>query len=176
VYLKDDPVTEQLEDSWEGIGYGYELYRPDGGWLYAPGHHRTQPLMHADLDIATHNRYKVDSTEGIIYKLEIRPSLMKKLNVSDFLSSTRRLHSEVIHIIVKSENDIAVTIPAIHETEKVVELLGAFLSAGINSSRSSISPGLEGLRAEWPENILWPDYLLSFYDKEMRGAILELPD
>lgn len=178
VYSMTDPVSELLENSWEGVGYGYELFKPDRTWLYAPGNHRMDPLMHATLDILIHNRYKVGSSEGMIYKLEISPGVRKGLNLSDFLSSTRQLHSEAIHVMVKSDIDVAVTIPAIHGLEKIVELLKAFLSAGINSSHSNsgFAPDFERLQVIWPEYILWPDHLLSFYDNEIRAPICELPE
>jgi len=176
VHLESDLVSKRLENVWEQVGYGYELYRPDRNWLYAPGHHRANPLMHATLEVAAHKRHKSGSAEGVIYGLEISPGLSKHLNVLDFLSCTRGLHSELIHVIVKSDDQVAVTIPAIHGPDKVVELIEAFLSAGINSSRAVRSSTFELCRKEWPEYILWPDHLLSFYDREMRGDIIQLPE
>ncbi len=99
-----------------------------------------------------------------------------RLNIRSVLLATGKLHSEIIHLIVESENELSVTIPAVHGTEKVVGLIGAFLSASLNASRSGSLTGLEGLRAEWPEYVLWPDHLIAFFEDECRSPILEIPE
>lgn len=175
-FCENDPVVEKLEDSWENIGYGYEMLCLDERWLYAPGDGRIRPQMHAKLKMLAHDRYTKGSHEGVIYRLEISPSLDRRLNVADFLSSTHRLHGEIIHIFVKSENEVAITIPALCGDELTVQLIKSFLSAGINCSHSSLILELDEARSKWPEYVLWPGHILSFYDHEMRGDILEIPN
>ena len=48
---KKDPVIKRLQESWEGIGYGYEMKTtPTGGWLYAPAPHTTNPCTRSRID------------------------------------------------------------------------------------------------------------------------------
>jgi len=171
---KNDPVVDILANCWEEVGYGYEVSLPDGQWLYAPGSHRMDPLMHGTIEFLTSTKYKNDSTAGVIYKLKPNCKGRERLNISNLLSSTKDLHADVIHIIVISASEIAITIPAILGNQYVARLISAFLSAGLNSSRSPEYTCLADSQDEWPEYVLYPSSLLSFFDSDIRDPILDI--
>ncbi|WP_437712440.1 hypothetical protein WMF45_43155 [Sorangium sp. So ce448] len=173
----NDPVTGRLAASWERVGYGIELRSPKGEWLYAPGSYRMRPLMNADLHVVAHEKQTPGATVGLIYRLHlISPTALdREFNVTEFLQSTEKLHKYIIHIIVPPLiREMFVTIPAIHETDTVAELISGFLSAGRDSVRGSRRQDLERARLEWPEYVLWPNNLLSLFTEEIDAPILDL--
>lgn len=171
-----DPVAQELAEQWEHVGHGCELQRPDVDWLYAPGKHRMEPVLHGRLDFLARKRLSGGTFEGGVYRLHISGGMRAELNVRRVLESTQALHSEVIHVLVTADRDLDVTVPSLFGTHKVVELLAAFLKAGVNAAWSSWQIDLRGIKTEWPEYVLWPDHVLSFFHEDYRGPIFELPD
>lgn len=173
--LEHDPVSAELEKTWEHVGYGIELLRPNGGWLYAPGRHRQNPLMNAELHLLTHKNYKRGSLEGVIYKLTFGHNRQGKFDNRSFIENTEGLHKYIVHILLSApEFAPAVTIPAIHGVEATAGLLGNFLRAALENSSSHSVRELDRDRLKWPEYILWPDHMLTFIDKETREPVLDL--
>ncbi|HEV7223554.1 MAG TPA: hypothetical protein VGN42_12685 [Pirellulales bacterium] len=170
-----DPVSAELEQSWEHVGYGIELLRPNGGWLYAPGIHRRSPLMNAELQLLTHNACNGGSLEGVIYKLTFGHNRKGQFDNRSFVENTRGLHKDIVHILLSAPGFApAVTIPAIHGVEATTELLGNFLQAALQNNSSHSVRELDRDRLKWPEYILWPDHMLTFFDKDMRESVLDL--
>jgi hypothetical protein len=176
VGLKNNPVSDLIQKEWQNIGYGYEMIGLDGNWLYAPEPYASQPQMHARLQALVREDYSSGSIEGVIYKLTIWPRLNNKLDLRDFLTRTLFGHSDVIHIIATIDDQVAVTIPAVHDAETVVFLVAGFLRLGLACSQSSYAPSLRGVRSEWPEYVLWPDHVLACFDESMRWPLFHLPE
>ncbi|WP_438032049.1 hypothetical protein [Sorangium sp. So ce204] len=159
----DDPVTEYLSAKWSRVGYGIELNRPDLDWLYAPPPYRGRPMFHASLRLLTHERYTAGSAVGVIYRLICHPMSAGRMNLADFLDSTRALHKHIIHIVVSPVDDeVAVTVPAVHGVEGTGDILGAFLNAARDCSRSHVVSKLTS-KLDWPQYVVWPsDFLAPF--------------
>jgi hypothetical protein len=171
----DDPVTDQLAQSWEHIGYGIELWRPNGHWLYAPPPNTQRPLLNAKLELLTHTRYSRGSLEGTIYRITTWAPLPGRIDVVAFFERTKSIHKDIIHILLSSTDDeISVTVPAVHGIEQTMELIATVLSAGLNSARSHTWRNLDRLQLEWPEYVLWPDHMLTFFTDECHSPILDI--
>ena len=156
----DDPVSEYIATVWEQEGYGIELLQPSG-WLYAPEPNRMAPQLHARLEFLPHSQYSPGSQDGVIYRVVISPSIRKnrEINIVDLFQSTKRLHHDIIHFTIFSSGDeVSVTIPAIHGTEKTAKLVLAFLSAGVNAAHGGFRQRLDKADLEWPEYVVWPDH------------------
>jgi|GEM_PF-2077271 len=170
-----DPVLTELESVWEcgGCGgYGIELSHPDG-WLYAPTPHRQGPLMNATLDLLTHSQYSPGSSAGVIYAVRLHPK-SDRMNVVGFFEQTKSFHKDIIHIMLSSTfNGLSVTIPAVHGPKRTAELVLKVLSAGLNSSRDFSGRLVNKTQVEWPEYVLWPDHILTFYCDEIQEPILD---
>ncbi|MCC7423121.1 MAG: hypothetical protein IT428_22830, partial [Planctomycetaceae bacterium] len=149
-----DPVAARIVDLWAQVGYGYEMLCPGNDWIYASGVHRMNPLMHATLNVSIPRRQTATSDDGLIYRLSVSPARDGKFNISNFLEATAELHNELIHFIIESEREVSVTIPGIHGPDKVAELVGIFLRAGIDSARTYRSSSLDEIRVDWPETVL----------------------
>lgn len=173
--VRNDPVTARLAATWEEVGYGIELNTPDHGWVYAPSPNTADPLFHADLKCLLRPGTR-DASSGMIYQLSLMPRTGKGvLNVVDFLRSTARLHKDVIHILVRDDIfGVSVTIPAVHGVDRATELVVAYMQSGLNCSRSLYAPSAASVRSEWPEYVLWPDHMLTFFDDECCGPVLDL--
>ena len=171
-----DAVSNALEQDWDYIGYGIELMRPHG-WLYAPGAHRMDPLMNAQLDMLTHKNYSAGSLQGVIYRVTLHPG-NRRDRPSDtvgIFNRTKSLHQDIIHFIVSAPGgDVSVTIPAIHGTEKTAELVAAFLRAGLEATRGHHPPMAPREKLEWPEYVLWPDHMLAIFCDKIQEPILDL--
>ncbi len=168
----DDLVSAELEASWEHNGYGIELKRPNG-WLYAPEPHRWHPLMNAGLAMLTHKRYERGSTTGVVYALTIHGK-HDCLDIIGFYESTRQLHGEIIHIMLsRSTAEVTVTVPAIRGPAETADLIFSFLSAGLNCSRGPSGRPVVRDQLEWPEYVLWPDHLLTFYCDDIQQPVLD---
>ncbi len=171
----DEPVHESLETQWETIGYGIELHTPLG-WLYAPGHLLRSPKLNATLELLTHKNYTRGSMEGVVYKLTFSPNLSGQFDVKRFVDATRDHHKDIIHILLgRDSHSPAVTIPAIHGVATTVDLISKFLSAALNSQYGD-RQSLERETLNWPENILWPEHILSFFDSDITEPILMIDD
>lgn len=171
-----DPVVELLEESWPHAGYGTEMLCLENKWLYAPKPHTTAPLFHGCLQLMSHKKYNRGSFEGLIYMLTISPPAARdrQFNVSEFLEATRPLHKNIIHILVKPGDQVSITIPAISGINNTVELICTLLQIGLNCSRSFPLKSLDSIRSEWPEYVLWPNNILSFYSDDISEPILDL--
>lgn len=171
----DDPITQRLATAWEHIGYGIELERPDGGWLYAPEPHRGNPKMNATLQLMAHERYERGSPEGVIYCLTMPSLINEPIDIIKFLDSTKRLHKDIIHFIIPPHSrQISVTIPAIHGIDATTELVAAFLSAGRDAPHAVHNQDLKRARVEWPEYVLWPNHILSVISDHTTDPIIDL--
>ncbi|WP_437595777.1 hypothetical protein WMF28_24685 [Sorangium sp. So ce590] len=171
----DDPITQRLATSWERIGYGIELHRPDHGWLYAPEPHRRSPKMNANLQLMTHDRHERGSLDGVIYCLTMPGLVNKPIDIIRFLNSTERLHKDIIHLIISPDSrQISVTIPAIHGIDFTTELVAAFLDAGMNAHHAAHKQDLRRARAEWPEYVLWPSHILSVISDYTADPVIDL--
>jgi hypothetical protein len=172
----DDRVTEELAKTWENNGYGIELRRPDDGWLYAPGRHRNDPLLNARLDLLTHANHECGSLKGVIYRLVFSNLKSRgRFDIVRFVESTKGLHKNIIHILLPSpKDDPALTIPAVHGPEATAELIAKFLRAGLENRDSGSGASLDRARLRWPEYVLWPNHLLTFFDQDMRETVLDL--
>jgi hypothetical protein len=171
----DDVVTDKLAESWEEVGYGIELMRPMG-WLYAPGRHRQDPLINARLDLLTHKTYKRGSLEGVIYKVTFSNNKPQgPFDIVSFVENTEGLHNDIIHILLPSpEHEPAVTIPAIHGVEATAELISKFLRAGLENRYSHSRRSLDRAKLRWPEYVLWPGHMLTFFHEDIRETVLNL--
>lgn len=167
-----DPVLTELESVWERDGYGIELRHP-GGWLYEPTPHTQGPLMNATLDLLTHRQYSLGSSAGVIYAVRLHPK-SDRMNVVGFFEQTKSFHKDIIHIMLSSTfNELSVTIPAVHGPERTAELVLKVLSVGLNSSRGFSGRPVNKTQVEWPEYVLWPDHILTFYCDEIQEPILD---
>jgi hypothetical protein len=173
-----DPVSEELEKCWERVGYGIELLRPNGGWLYAPGRHRDSPRMNPELHLLTHKNYQRGSLEGVIYKLTVHKSVSdrsERFDTVGFVEGTIGLHKDIVHILLPSiHHEPAVTIPAIHGVEATVELIGKFLRAALDYKSCNSARSVDRARLNWPEHLLWPGHMLIFFDDDMQEPVLDL--
>lgn len=168
----DDLVSCVLEEDWEKNSYGTELSRPNG-WLYAPEPHRRRPLMNAALEMLTHKNYERGSAASVVYALNIF-GRQERLDTIGFIESTRNLHEHIIHIMLSSMFDeLRVTIPAIHGPAKTADLIRRFLEAGLTCSRNSTFRPVLRDQLEWPEYVLWPDHILTFFRDDSRQPLLD---
>jgi len=170
----DDPVTKRLAESWEHIGYGIELWRPNGDWLYAPPPNTQRPLLNAHLELLTHASYARGSLERTIYRITTSAPLSGRIDAVGFFEQTKSIHTDIIHILLCMDNRLAVTIPAVHGIERMVELIATVLSASLNSARSQTGRSLDRARLEWPEYVLWPDHMLTLFCEECQEPVLDL--
>lgn len=168
-----DPVSDFLMASWgqAGFGYGTELNRPSGGWIYAHPH-RSDPKLHARLELLTHRNYQLGSLEGVIYRLRMDSGVERFMDGRRFLDSTTGLHRDVIHLF-PSNHAISVTIPAIQGAEATAELIGKFLSVGVDSTTDEQKSDDMG---DWPEYVVRHDQMLAFYDADMKESVLDLAE
>ncbi len=171
----DDPVYETLKARWANIGYGIELLTPVD-WLYAPGHLHCNPHMNATLHLLTHRNDVQGSMQGVAYKLTFSPNHTQHFDVGGFVASTQKHHKDIIHILLASDFDAPmVTIPAIHGVDATVELIAEFLSAALNSQRCG-RRRLDRETLNWPEYILWPEHLLTYFSSDITEPILLMDD
>jgi hypothetical protein len=169
----EDPVTAYLSKKWHQTGYGIELHRPDGDWLYAPPPYRARPIFHARLRLSSHQKHAVGSPAGLIYRLKFHPILNNSLNVAEFLDSTRALHDDVIHIVLSPVDDtVTVTVPGVYGVERTGDILGAFLYAGRECSMSRWRRTLKR-KLDWPQYVLWPSDPLGIYFDGFPGPIFD---
>ncbi|WP_254508757.1 hypothetical protein [Anatilimnocola floriformis] len=167
----DEPIFEKLKAAWPKIGYGIEMLTP-ADWLYEPGHLRDNPHMNATLQLLTHKNYAKGSLQGVAYKLTFSPNRAKQFDVGQFILRTQKHHKNIIHILLAgNSHPPAVTIPAIHGVDATVELIGEFLSAALNSQHGD-GRSLDRDSLNWPEYILWPEHMLTFFSDEIREPIL----
>ena len=171
-----DPVAGELERRWPRIGYGIEMLLSHHSWLYA----MPQPdnvKLHARLERLVHATHKQNWPEGIIYKLTLDGPIRGGMDALDLLKSTTALHKDVIHIMMAaSGQEVAVTIPAVHGVEATAELISKFLSVAVSLvGPTQMPPCGPDVRAGWPEYVLWPDHMLTFFDDDAPGPILVLP-
>lgn len=170
-----DPVSTALKNIWEDIGYGIELMYPHG-WLYAPGHHRMEPLMNGRLDILTHQNYSPHSFEGIVYRVTVHRGNRndRYSDTVQLFDSTRSLHNDIIHFLISSLGDeVSVTIPAILGVERTTELVSAFLRAGLEAC-CGFAKSVDIGKLDWPEYVLWPNHMLNIFCDEIQEPILVL--
>lgn len=171
----DEPIFKELEAAWPKFGYGVELLTP-ADWLYAPGHLRDNPHMNATLQLLTHKKYTKGSLQGVVYKLTFSPNRGNRSDVGQFITRTQKHHKDIIHILLASDSHPpAVTIPAIHGVDATVELIGEFLSAALNSQHGD-GRSLDRDALNWPEYILWPEHMLTFFSDDIREPILLIDD
>jgi hypothetical protein len=168
----DDLITQHLEKSWEQVGYGIELKTPNG-WLYAPREHRQQPLMNATLDLLTHKKFTKGDLAGVIYR--VRFGFRDGYDTLGIVESTKGLHKDIIHILLSSHDAPSVTIPAIHGVETTTHIVVSFLSAGLNNRWGHRARNLDRAKLNWPEYILWPNHMLTFFDEDMTEPVLDIP-
>ncbi|WP_437587910.1 hypothetical protein [Sorangium sp. So ce1000] len=171
----EDPVTQRLATSWEHVGYGIELECPDRNWLYAPGRHRSNPKLNATLRIMTHEGHKHGSAEGVIYRLTLQSNTGRQLNVVEIIDSTRQHHNHIIHFLISpSVESLSITVPAIHGVDTTANLVAAFLRAGINCTHSVTNQDMRRAHLEWPEYVLRPNHMLSFFFEEMVNPVVDV--
>lgn len=166
-----DPVTNALALIWERVGYGIELMCP-GGWLYAPGHYRDNPLMNARLEILARN----PSLEGIVYRVSVQRGKRsgQPSDTVQLFECTKHFHADIIHFLISSFGDeVSITVPAILGVEKTTDLIGDFLRAGLEASRG-YPQSMDTTKLEWPEYVLWPSHMINIFCPEMQDAILLL--
>lgn len=168
---EDDLVGKALEVDWNARGYGVELDRLNGDWLYAPEPHRQRPRLNATLDFMSHERYTPGSLDGVVYAVRMH-CLDTPIDYGQFLLRTRHLHRDLIHIILLSEHQLTVTIPGVLGVEKAADLVFETLSAALNSRTSSAMRLTK--RPDCPEYVLWPDHWLAFYSDDMVEPVLDL--
>ena len=131
------------------------------------------PLMNASVGLLLRSDHKPGNLNGLIFSLYIHGK-SGHLDVVEFFNQTRALHGHIIHIKLSlMTNELTVTIPGIHGAERTAELIRAFLSAGLECSRRMIPRNLNRQELEWPEYVLWPDHLLTFYSDEIQHLVLE---
>ena len=118
---------------------------------------------------------RVTSEPGLLYRLTISPASGQPIDFEKLLRATQSLHSDLVHIIFGYRcSDVTMTIPALGEPEETTQIVRDCLLAGLESSRSVSHSRPQAVRAEWPEYVLWPDHILSFFDSNSRSKILEL--
>jgi len=169
----DDPVSQYLVSVWEQKGLGIELEHTTN-WLYAPEPYKMKPKLHGKLERVVHDKHSAGSPKGVIYRLTISPPIQRALNVLKLLENTQQYHKDIIHFIVLNANrDVAITIPAIHNAEKTGELILNFLTSSLHC-RDNRMDSIEQEKHKWPEYVLWPDHLLSLWNKNIKNSILQL--
>lgn len=158
----EEPVSCALQAKWERIGYGVEMSRDNGGWLYAPGRHRMNPPVNATLSLMMHTPRREGRSDGLCYGLHL-VSHQRQLNAEHVLQATQQVHSDVIHVaLIEGGGRILVTIPGAVGPERVVAVVSAFLSACVESLHSSEPPRPTGVAR--PEYVLTDDHPLVSYD------------
>jgi hypothetical protein len=171
--VSKDPVFTALESDWDHRGYKTELLRGNCGWLYAPHPHRMDPLLHASLDVLAHPECTSHYPVGTVYAITMNAH-SQRLDAVQFFDRTRALHNEMIHIILSPDSTrLTVTIPAIHGVEKTTDMVLDVLYAGVACSRGYV-PVLLREKLNWPEYVLWPDHLLSFYSDDINEPVLDI--
>ncbi|WP_437304497.1 hypothetical protein [Sorangium sp. So ce388] len=171
----EDAMFQRLATAWEQVGYGVELQLSDRDWLYAPGRHRLNPKLNATLQIMTHAGHRHGSMEGVIYRLTLHSNTRRPLNVAEIIDSTSQHHEDIIHFLISPNiEDLAITIPAIHGADKATKLVAAFLRAGIESTHSALNQDMRRAHLEWPEYVLRPNHMLSFFFEEMVNPVVDV--
>jgi hypothetical protein len=67
-----------------------------------------------------------------------------------------------------------ITIPAVLGAESVVALVGKFLRVALNAGSPHTKKNISRERLKWPEYVLWPDHLLTFFDEGISEPVLHL--
>jgi hypothetical protein len=169
-YTKDDTLTAELKESWDSVGYGVGLLKCDHDWFYAPEPRRMNPIINAALQVMVHKSYK-GGLEGLIYKLEIKRN-REALDRVGFLDTTKQMHCDIMHVgFTSNRQEVFVTIPAVNGVEKNFELVSTFLRAGIQCSPKGLNDLID-VKDQWPEYVLWPNHLLTFWDNAITQRIL----
>jgi len=163
--LELDPVTPLIVKKWKRIGYGIEMLTPHD-WLYAPSPHTDDPLMNATLEMLFPPNWNPENNTGIIYRLRMRIGDYDRNRCDPVyvFEQTKPLHSDLIHFIIPNTGDeVSVTFAAHLGPNRICDLVRTFLSVGLEAKRS---PGIEHLDVktiEWPEYVLLPNHILSWY-------------
>ncbi len=174
----DDPVSQHLEEDWTSTGHGIELMRPHG-WLYASGRTRMNPRMNARLQMHFHEDYSAGSLNGVIYRVTVMLGNQRErpIDAVGIFNSTKRLHEHIIHIHISPTGDeLSATIPAILGAAQTADIVTAFLRAGLDATYSWSHGFPDRDKLEWPEYVLWPTHMLTFFCDEITEPILEIPD
>jgi hypothetical protein len=159
-----DKVSQQLEKDWDHMGYGIELMRPHG-WIYAPRSNHREPQMNARLAMLFHENFTPTSSCGVIYRITVLPGNnvgRRRVDAEGIFNATKHIHQDVIHIMLSATGDeLAATIPAVLGAERVAEVVGVFLRAGLDATHHSANGWPDRNRVGWPEYVLWPDHMLT---------------
>ncbi|HTD73778.1 MAG TPA: hypothetical protein VK652_09635 [Steroidobacteraceae bacterium] len=168
-----DDVTNILTDAWERVGYGIELHGPKG-WLYAPEPHRSRPRAHASLAIHSHARFTRENPVGLLYRVSLSAPSGSSLDINSFLKRASLFERIVIHVLVLSNRDVGLVIPAIATADVVADAAAKFLEI----ARESVCPGeaRAPLPSDWPETVLWPNHPLNIFQGDADDAVLEVPE
>jgi hypothetical protein len=168
----NDPVGDELKARWPHIGYGIELYGPNG-WLYAPPPHTQQPKMNATLELLCHPSRKPGCNRGDIYKLTF--SHRDKFDTVGFVECTEGLHKDIIHILLMGPHTPpSVMIPVTQGVEATAELIGNFLRAALDHQSANLPRELNREKLQWPEYVLWPGHMLTVFDERRVEPILNV--
>jgi hypothetical protein len=174
---REDVVSQRLEQDWEHVGYGIELRRPHG-WLYASGAQRARPRMNARLAMLFHRSFTPGSLRGVIYRLSIQSGNDSRgpVDAEGIFNATKPIHSDIIHIMLAANGEeLSVTVPAILGAERVGQVVGSFLRAGLDAAYRWVTGRPDREKLQWPEYVLWPDHMLTIFFEEMQESTIEFP-
>lgn len=115
----------------------------------------------------------IDGVPGYIYDVTIHIRNERQLDYNNFLSQTKTIHSELIHICLDTfSNSIRVTIPSVIGSEKTIKIIDKLISVTENSMTriqqiNADDLAVQKLSEEWPEYVLGPKNPLTFLAPDM---------
>jgi len=116
---------------------------------------------------------KIDGIPGNIYDVNIYIRNERQFDYNGFLSQTKSLHSEFIHVFLDTfSNSIRVTLPAVLGSERVIEIIDKLINTTKNTMTISHKINADDLSVQrlseqWPEYVLGPKNPLTFLAPDM---------
>ena len=174
---KEDALVKLLADHWDSIGYGVELHHFNNGYLYAPQPHRMNPKIHATLNLFR-RPWMGKSGPGFLYEISISSlrEIGYELDFEEMLRATEDVFDKCIYISICGNGSFSALFPAHLGVETNFTTIATILSAGVNCrDRPKFRDHeIEKLSRLTPENVLWPDNPLFWYDDLMTDSLINL--
>ena len=174
---EEDALVKLLADHWNRIGYGVELDHFNHGLLYAPQPHRMNPKIHATLSLFR-RPWMGKNGPGFLYEISISSlrEIGYELDFEEMLRATEDVFDKCIYISICGNGSFSALFPAHLGVETNFTTIATILSAGVNCrDRPKFRDHeIEKLSRLTPENVLWPDNPLFWYDDLMTDSLINL--
>ena len=113
---------------------------------------------------------EIAGKEGFLYDVLFLARGQHAFDYSNFLTSTKRIHSSICHICLGDGSDrVRITIPSILGGDRVVDMVNTLVTGAENSMRPTIrrTQSAESIAEQEPEYVLSPSNPLTFLCPDM---------